>query len=357
MSKDNQAALKMALAYLSFIVGAGFTTGQELLQFFVNHGNYAYIAVIVTGVIVTFATRQTSKVGYRLDSDTYEISLNNMFGKFFGRIIDYLTIFFLFGLTVVMVAGGGSAMHQGFDVPVWLGSIIIVILLFIVLQLKFARIMTILSIITPFLVVAVLVIAGYNILNPTVNFSEVNQYIEPSKTSSTLWWWDAIVYGGLIIGNSFGFLTIVGNDSISHKAARRGSFYGGLSFSILLLIMTGGLMANIQNANSVDIPTLLLANNIHPFIGILMSAVMIGVIFNSCIGMLYPFLSRFTIPYSKSYVVMLTITLLVAFILSFIGFVDLVNFVFKTFGYIGIFITVALLIRWIYNKFSDEKLV
>ncbi|MFH4908197.1 hypothetical protein [Staphylococcus cohnii] len=76
---------------------------------------------------------------------------------------------------------------------------------------------------------------------------------------------------------------------MSHKTARKGAFYGGLSFSILLLIMTCGLMANIQNANSVDIPTLLLANDIHPYIGVFMSAVMIGVIFNSCIGMLYPF--------------------------------------------------------------------
>ena len=98
-------------------------------------------------------------------------------------------------------------------------------------------------------------------------------------------------------------------------------------------------MTNIQNANSVDIPTLLWANEIHPSIGIFMSAVMIGVIFNSCIGMLYPFLSRFTQPSSKGYVTLLTISLIVAFILSFIGFVDLVNFVFKTFGYICLLYT------------------
>ncbi|SUM56032.1 hypothetical protein [Staphylococcus nepalensis] len=84
---------------------------------------------------------------------------------------------------------------------------------------------------------------------------------------------------------------------------------------------------------------------------------MISVIFNSCIGMLYPFLSRFTQPSSKGYVTLLTISLIVAFILSFIGFVDLVNFVFKTFGYIGLFISAALLIRWVYNKFSKKRLM
>ncbi|WP_436956775.1 YkvI family membrane protein [Staphylococcus sp. AS1337] len=357
MSKDNKAAFKVALAYLSFIVGAGFTTGQELLQFFVNHGNYAYIAVILTGIIVTFATRQTSKIGYVLDANTYEISLNNIFGKFIGRILDYLTIFFLLGLTVVMIAGGGSALYQGFDLPIWAGSLAIVILLFIVLQLKFNGIMVVLSVVTPFLVIAVLIIAGYNIINPTIPFSEVNKYIQPSQTSSSFWWWDALVYGGLIIGNSFGFLTIIGCDSISHKAARRGSFYGGLSFSVLLLIMTSGLLANIQKANSVDIPTLLLANDIHPLVSVFMSAVMIGVIFNGCVGMLYTFLNRFTKPKSKQYVVLLSISLVVSFLLSFIGFVDLVNFVFKTFGYIGLFISATLLVRWVYNKFSKTRLM
>lgn len=357
MSVDTRAAIKVALAYLSFIVGAGFTTGQELLQFFVNYGNYAYIAAILTGVIVTFGTRQISKVGYRLDADTYEISLNNIFGDILGRIIDYLIIFFLFGLTVIMIAGGGSALKQGFDIPIWIGSLIIVILLFIVLQLKFERIMDILGIVTPFLVIAVFIIAGYNIINPTISFSDVDKHIVLSKTSSSVWWWDAVTYGGLIIGNSFSFLTIVGSKAISHKTARRGAFYGGLTFSILLLIMIAGLLANIEIANTVDIPTLLLANDIHPILGVLMSAVMVGVIFNSCIGMLYPFLTRFTNPKSNKYVVLLTISLIVSFGLSFVGFVDLVNFVFPLFGYIGLFITLALLIRWIYNKFSKEKLM
>ena len=166
-SKDNKASIGIALAYLSFIVGAGFTTGQELLQFFVNHGNYGYIAAIITSIIVTFGTRQISKLGYRVDADSYDISLNNLFGNIMGKIIDFLIIFFLFGLTVVMVAGGGSALNQGFDIPIWIGSLAIVILLFVVLQLKFDKILAVLGTVTPFLVIAVLIIAGTNIINPT----------------------------------------------------------------------------------------------------------------------------------------------------------------------------------------------
>ncbi|PTJ22157.1 hypothetical protein [Staphylococcus simulans] len=353
----NKASYAIALAYLSFIVGAGFTTGQELLQFFVNHGNIAYIAVIITGVIVAFGTRQVAKMGYRLEADSYDISLHNLFGKVLGTIIDYLIIFFLFGMTVIMIAGGGSALKQGFNVPSWIGSLAIVILLFIVLQLNFGKILAVLGAVTPFLVIAVLIIAGTNILNPAVHFSEVDQYTVPSKTTSHYWWWDAITYGGLIVGNSFSFLTIVGNDAMNHKVARRGAYFGGITFSILLLIMVGGLLSNLGKANTVDIPTLVLANDIHPFVAYLMSAVMFGVIFNSCIGMLYPFLTRFTNPESYKYVILLTISLVLAFILSFVGFADLVNLVFPLFGYIGLFITISLFVRWIANKYSKKKLL
>ncbi|QZZ03620.1 hypothetical protein [Staphylococcus arlettae] len=100
-----------------------------------------------------------------------------------------------------------------------------------------------------------------------------------------------------------------------------------------------------------------MATDIHPLIDILMSVVMFAVIFNSCIGMLYPFLNRFTTPGSKSYILLLTISLGLAYILSFVGFVDLVNFVFKVVGYLGLFITFALLIRWIQNKFTKKKLI
>lgn len=183
-------------------------------------------------------------------------------------------------------------------------------------------------------------------------------HIQPSKTNTPhAWWWDAILYGGIIIGNSFSFLTIIGGDAESHKIARRGAAYGGIVFSILLLIMIAGLLANVEKANSVDIPTLLLAKDIHPWLGVLMSAVMVGVIFNSCVGMIYPFLIRFSDFRTPRYFILLISSLVLAFILSFVGFADLINIVFPIVGYIGLFIAIALLIRWVYNKTTQKKLM
>jgi uncharacterized membrane protein YkvI len=69
MKKTNILSLTLAFGYISFIMGAGFATGQELLQFFANYGIWSYLTALVAGLLITFITRQTSKLGYVLDTE------------------------------------------------------------------------------------------------------------------------------------------------------------------------------------------------------------------------------------------------------------------------------------------------
>lgn len=357
MKRINKISITLAFGYISFIVGAGFSTGQEILQFFANYGVWSYAAAILAGLIITFITRQTAKLGYVLQTESYEIALSHIFGKWMAYIFDYILIFFLYGLSVIMITATGSGLYDGFGVPTWLGSLITVIVLFFVLQLDFTNIVKVLGMITPFLIIAVFIIAGYSLLNPTVPLSEVDQYTDISRTPSGYWIWDAITYAGLVIANSFGFMIILGSTSRNHFISQRTALFGGLIFTALLLFMTAGIVANLDVANVAELPTLLLANEVHPAVRILMAVVMVGVIFNSVIGVLYPFLTRFTKEYTRNYRILLFLSLVVAYIVSFVGFVDLVNFFYPIFGYIGMFITIALLGRWIYNKTTNKKLL
>jgi uncharacterized membrane protein YkvI len=357
MRKTNKISIILAFGYISFIMGAGFSTGQEILQFFANYGIWSYLTALVAGLLITFITRQTAKLGYILKTESYEVALTHIFGKKLAYIFDYILIFFLYGLSVIMISATGSGLYDGFGIPTWLGTLITVIVLYFVMQFDFTNIVKVLGIITPFLIIAVFIIAGYNIINPTIPLSEVNQYTDISRTPSGLWVWDAITYAGLVIANSFGFMIIIGATSRNYFISKRTALYGGLIFTGLVVFMTAGLVANLEVANAAELPTLLLADQIHPSVRILMAIVMVGVIFNSVIGVLFPFLKRFTVEYSRNYKIMLLISLVVAYIVSFVGFVDLVNFFYPIFGYIGMFITVSLLGRWIYNKTTDKKLL
>src|SRR5699024_11858766 len=85
VSKVNRTSITLAFAYISVIVGAGFSTGQEILQFFANHGVWGYATAATAGLIITFVGMQVSKLGYILGSADYALSLNRLFGTKIGR--------------------------------------------------------------------------------------------------------------------------------------------------------------------------------------------------------------------------------------------------------------------------------
>ena len=98
------------------------------------------------------------------------------------------------------------------------------------------------------------------------------------------------------------------------------------------------------------IPTLNLAKGIHPWLGLVLTVIMLAVMYNTILGLCYSFAARFTEPYSKKYHIFIIIMMVMAFILSFVGFADLINVLYKFMGIVGLFIVVAVLIKYYKRK-------
>lgn len=353
----NRASWRIGFAYAGIIVGAGFSTGQEVLQFFASHGLVSILGIILAALILMFVGRQAAKLGFRLDADSHETPLKALFGQKLGTVIDYLLIFFLYGIAVVMIAGSGATFNQAFGIHPQLGVLILIILAAGTLLLDFNKIINIIGGVTPLLIIAVVIITGYNILNPAVPYSEVDNYVDPSRTPSPYWWFDAITYAGLALATAFSFLSIMGSESARHAIARRGAIYGGIIIMVLMLLVNVGVLSIMPAANSVPLPAMEMASNIAPWVGTVYSIIIILLIYNSIVGLMYPFLTRFTKPFSKQYKILLVVSLVVAFFVTYVGFVELVNIVYPILGYIGLAISASLFIRWIINKNTKKKLL
>ncbi|CDZ99728.1 hypothetical protein BN1048_00624 [Jeotgalicoccus saudimassiliensis] len=350
-------AIKFAFAYTGVVVGAGFSTGQEVLQFFSSFGLWSFAGVAVAAICVLFMSRQTAKLGFRYDVVSHEVPLHKLFGKAAGTLIDYIFAFFMYGIAVIMIAGSGSAFEESFGIQPWIGSIVLLILAFFTLLLDFDKIVSVLGAVTPFLIISVLIISLVNIFNPEVAINQVNEIVDINRTPTGLWWFDAITYSGVVIGVAFSFLSIMGADADKQFIARRGAVYGAIIFLVMLLFLNTGMLAVLDEANHVALPTLVLANAIHPVFGTLFSIIIILLIYNTVVGLMYAFLARFTKPYSMKYKMLLVASLVIGYTLTFVGFVDLVNFFYPIFGYVGVLIGIALLVRWVMNKNTDKKLL
>src|SRR5699024_2969286 len=353
----NRASWRMGFAYAGIIVGAGFSTGQEVLQFFASHGLVSILGIILAALILMFVGRQAAKLGFRLNAESHETPLRVLFGAKLGLVIDYVLIFFLYGIAVVMIAGSGATFNQAFGIHPQIGVLILILLTFGTLLLDFDKIVNIIGGITPLLIIAVVIITGYNILNSYVPYSEVHNYVEPSRTPSSRRLFDALTYLGLSLATVFSFLSIMGSEAQRHAIARRGAIYGGLIIMLLMLLVNVGVLSVMPTANEVPLPAMEMADNMAPWLGSVYSIIIILLIYNSVVGLMYPFLTRFTTAYSGKYKIMLVVSLIAAFIIANVGFVELVNIVDPILGYIGLAISLSLFIRWIMNKNTKKKLL
>ncbi|TXD08880.1 hypothetical protein FAF28_013315, partial [Staphylococcus haemolyticus] len=186
----------------------------------------------------------------------------------------------------------------------------------------------------------------------SVPLNEVNSTVD--KTSVFWGIVRGLMYGGLAFAVGFSTVVAIGGDASKRKVSGGGAMFGGVVYTILLALINFALQSEYPKIKDVEIPTLTLANAIHPWIGLVLTVIMLAVMYNTILGLCYSFAARFTEPYSKKYHIFIIIMMIAAFILSFVGFADLINFLYNIMGVVGLFIVVAVLIKYYVRK-SDNK--
>ncbi|WP_420902349.1 YkvI family membrane protein [Staphylococcus borealis] len=332
----------VAFAFVGVVVGAGFATGQEIFQFFTSHGSYSIAGIIVTGLIITLAGVFVLNTGFTIQSHNHSESIQYYLHPMIARIFDIILTLFLFSLAMIMTAGGASTIHESFGLPYWLSSLLLVLFILMTLFLKFERLITVLGMVTPFLVIVVSIIAIYYFITGDVNFSAANRFNEQHGLSLG-WWFDGLNYASLQIAAAFSFLSVMGGRMQHRQSALWGGILGGIIITLLILMINLGLVTEFEHIQSVALPTLLLANHISPLLGTMMSIIMILVIYNTIVGLMYAFASRFTEPFSKGYFVLIIAMAIVTFICTFIGFISLIGKVFPIMGLFGFILLIPIL--------------
>src|SRR5699024_10539061 len=106
--------LRIAGVYVGTIIGAGFASGQEILQFYTGYGWWGILGTLVTVILYPLLGYQLVVLGKRLNALSHTSVIYHLCGKYLGFVIDLLLAFFLFGVGVIMVAGSGSLFEQQF---------------------------------------------------------------------------------------------------------------------------------------------------------------------------------------------------------------------------------------------------
>ena len=336
-------SLKIASAFIGIIVGAGFASGQEILQYFTSFGYWGHAAVVVTTALFTYLSMMLTWLGSRTRATSHREVVYQISGRTMGRIVDGVIIFTLFGVGVVMIAGAGSALNQQFGLPAIAGSVLMTLMLGATLMLNIQRVVVLIGSITPVLVLALTLICVYSLFTMERSFNELAPVAEAIDSTLPHWLVSAVNYVAfnLVVGAAMAL--VMGGAEPDEKVARRGGLLGGIGVGVLILISHLALFSQIDQVAGHDLPMLAITETISPLLAKGMAIVLIAMIFSTGASMFYAFVARFTPMQTPKARRFSLITLGIAFAASFAGFTQLVALFYPLIGYLGLFLVAALI--------------
>ncbi|HIV74961.1 MAG TPA: hypothetical protein H9895_07795 [Candidatus Pseudogracilibacillus intestinigallinarum] len=335
--------LKIGFAFMGVIVGAGFASGQEILQYFTSFGTLGTIGAVVSTALFAYLGMILTNIGSRLKVESHKDGIYEISGRWLGYIVDAVIIFTLFGVGVVMIAGAGSTLNQQFDMPVFLGSLLMVIIVGAAMMMKLDKVIAIIASITPFLLLFILIISVYSFTTMDGTFSELSKIAEQQPKEFPNWFVASINYVSFNIAVGCGMALLTGGAEKDSRIAGLGGLIGGLGIGVMIILAHLAIFSRIETVAAFDLPLLKIVEEISPILAILMAIILFGMIFNTGLGMFYGFVARFFEMNTKKANIATVITLAIGFVLSFVGFTTLVSKFYSLIGYLGLFLIFALI--------------
>ncbi|KRV81799.1 hypothetical protein [Pseudomonas citronellolis] len=340
-----KTSLKLGGAFIGLVVGVGFASGQEILQFFGSFGIMGLIGALLALALFAFLVMNLYQIGSRLQTQSHKEAMEYICGRHLGRVVDLMLTFFLFGTVVVMLAGASSSFEQQLGIGHSIGGVVLGVLTIITVCLGLKRVITLMSLITPVLMLIVAIIAVYALSHVEKPLAELEQIALAMPHPAPNWLLSAFLYVSYNIAATAAVLVVMGGSVANLRQAGLGGLLGGAGVGLLILVMALVMLVQIDVIAGSAIPTLLLSNNIAPWFGDVMLALLLVKLYCTTTGLTYALVARCA-AYGLPFRLCTVAAVILAFVGSQFGFVKLVGMVYPAMGYLGFVLMLAIVVTW-----------
>ncbi|TDM02240.1 YkvI family membrane protein [Macrococcus carouselicus] len=354
--------LIMSSAFIGIIVGAGFASGQEILQYFTSYGMLGIAAAIISTLLFSYIGMNLVWLGSKYKAVDHqnvikEITDYPVIGRILAWIIDIVLIITLFSFGVVMLAGAGSNLEQQFGLPSYVGTLLMAIIVIICGMMNVDKVIQLIANITPFLIIFLLIISVYCLMTLDVPFEKLNHIATDVKSPFSSFIVSALNYVSMNIGLGAAMAIVMGGAEENRKIAATGGLVGGLVLGVMIILSHLAIFSQIDVVKDLPLPMLGIVNEISPILGIAMSVIVFGMIFNTAIGMFYSFAARFKPVNTKEFKIFYTLATIAGFALSFVGFTQLVGKVYPILGNLNYLLVIIICLAPFWLKYKEKHAI
>lgn len=334
----------IATTYVGTMFGAGFISGQELLQFFGCDPSHSIYGAIILGFLILIFSFIVMHSSYIKQPASFE-KLIVRDNKYLKYLVNFLFLFFSCGVLIIMFAGAGALLNTLFDFPSIIGALLMMIIVLFIALNDTDGIIKAFKVLTPIMFILAL----------TTSLLGINLDVATTKEMLVLkcpgnsWWFSAILYMAYNNFLAIAILAPLGKNAKSKKEIIKGAI---LSSIILFIISLALILAINHNYNLIiytEMPMLTIANTISPLMGNIYAFVLFGGLLSASIGMLFAILNHLGNTNNKilsNRKITVPFLCVCAVALSSFGFSHLISIVYPILGYIGIFAIIAVIINY-----------
>lgn len=368
--------LSIAGGFISYTVGSGFASGNEILQFFGSWGVPTCMVAILGAVFITaVSTICLYIIGTKKSFDTTSAAYLYVGGNVFGRFFQIFTFVSLFGTFMIMFSGAGSLLYQQWGLPQWVGSVLMGIIAGVVVVGGLKTVENVLGSAGILILIYVLIFGAISLFYPDSDISQAEaipemvkkgvvyqanlmalpplNYIESlSKYNSPLL--EGMLYAALCLVNGVPFYLAQGKRlNGDSEAAVSGCmstilYYCCAGFVLILILFNFECVIDLESGKMHAFPALAAINKIWPAGSWTYVLIIFTGIFTTTAGFLWV-LQEWLFPgqvrTKKTNAFVIIMVIFGICLGSVLPFSVLINFIFPISGIVGLIITVCLVIR------------
>lgn len=242
--------LQIAFTYIGTIVGAGFATGQEILQFFTRYGHWAVFTIMLATALFIWLGTKMLVLARAIQADSYEDLNRYLFGPKTGSIISLFTLVILIGVNSIMLAGAGAIFEEHLGLHYQTGLVITLVGSYILLKRGISGILQMNSIVVPLMLTLSLLI-----VTNTFNMPGVGRVLFLDTEMNPVRAWIApLLYTAFNLGMAQAVLVPLAKHTQSERQLKLGGILGGAGIGLMLFAAHFAMSAQMPGITQYEIP-------------------------------------------------------------------------------------------------------
>lgn len=337
-------AWQVAATYIGTVVGAGFASGQEVLQFFGYFGYWGIIGLALAGFLFYYFGKVILVLGQEFKAQSHVPIIYYAGGRHLGVLIDYVITFFLFGALTTMIAGAGAVFQEQFGLNPLVGNILMAVTTLLTVLAGISGVITAISFVVPLLLVVVFGTTLYIVFTQGINLFTP---VFPAGTPAVPGWpLSALVYVSYNLVMAVAVLGPLGNEAKDKEALLKGALWGGIGLALGAAAILVALIATLPQSAGYAIPMIYVAGQVSPLLQQVYTFILFAEIYTTAVGSLFGFTVRIiSLQNKKVSRLVAAAASLGALTASQLGFTNLVRTLFSLVGYAGLLMLGGLLYK------------